>query len=160
MSPLECYTRRLFSVIIVLDFSARWPTFENNLIFFPVSKTQILLKWINSMVDCLLTPQSLSRDYVIACIQCTAPGLAPVSLWHSSTCLCLHHFIGWRSHSSLIPLCNQSCKYEFKWAVSLYWWNMHCAQFSLWSIENFMWYFISYETSMWMALEKLATICQ
>lgn len=48
-----------------LGFSVRWPTFEHNVVFFfffSASKTQIFLKWISSMVDCLLTPQSLSQD--------------------------------------------------------------------------------------------------
>lgn len=104
-----------------LGFSVRWPTFEHNIIFFSVSKTQIFLKWFNSMVDCLLTPHSLSRDCCHCLSTCTAPGLAPVSCWLISTRLRFHQFTEWSSHSSLISSHNQPCKSEFEWAGPLCW---------------------------------------
>lgn len=117
----ECYAKRLFSMITVLDFQLDGLLLNIISFFFSVSKTQIFLKWFNSMVDCLLTPHSLSRDCCHCLSTCTAPGLAPVSCWHISTRLRFHQFTGWSSHSSLISSHNQPCKSEFEWAGPLCW---------------------------------------
>lgn len=108
------------------------------------------------MVDCLLTPQSLSRDCCHCLSTCTAPGLAPVSYWHISTCLCFHQFTGWSSHSSLISSHNQPCKSEFKRAGPLCWGNIYPAGFFFSVCGSSP--SISCDNSLWQALVTFTRI--